>query len=471
MFFEHRDLNTAETSAEAVWQSLPERPQEGCLLLTRLRMESWTDESEPVEIQELLHWKGTQLQGCTWKGAEVPEVVQQWVEAAPCTPFRLQPIAARKRAEVLSRDQPLRLKRLDIPKPWGFEGWYTGVEKRGVVQVGTEATRTELPHALSLFRESWLAGAPEQLILLKTLNPVPEEVIGDLYLEMHEEKWEVYVVTEVDPQAWPDGVGIIKAGFHPAPLAAYQKEHGSAGLQRLKDDFREHVQRYESVRRRIDTLLDEEKNRRGLPPNEALDPATVSSLLATVPASLAEEEQALRKQVESFVGDHPVRVGDIVGFPAFNLHSLRHGIRVVEFQTPHYERRIVMFAQKVLTQDHWDTEIALKKMDPAPYEPPPPVLQTEAEGVRVEQFVDFPDFTAHRLTLAPGACWNETLHQQYHLVIPVGGEVLLTGEGFQEKVEALDAHFLPACLEGYTLQNEGPAPVTVLRSAPRPAQP
>jgi hypothetical protein len=43
-----------------------------------------------------------------------------------------------------------------------------------------------------------LADYPESLILLKTLNPVADDVIGDLYYEMHEEKWEVYVVTEID---------------------------------------------------------------------------------------------------------------------------------------------------------------------------------------------------------------------------------------------------------------------------------
>ncbi len=471
MFFHHRDLATDPTSAEAVWRTLPHRPESGCLLLTRLRPEPWTGEAEPVEIQELLHWKGTQLQGCTWKGAEVPETVQQWISEDTDAPFSLQAIAARKRAEVLHLQRPLRLKRLDIPKPWGFEGWYTGVEKRGVVQVGSEATHTELPHALSLFRESWLAGAPEQLILLKTLNPVPEEVLGDLYLEMHEEKWEVYVVTEVDPQAWPEGVGIIKAGFHPDRLAAYQAQHGDAGLAHLKHDFRAAVQAYETVRRRIDAFLDEEKIRRGWSPKEALETARVAALLETVPEPLAQEEQTLRQQVEAFVGDHPVRVGDVVTFPAFNMHSLRHGIRVVEFQTPHYERCIVMFAQKVLTQDHWDTEAALEKLDPAPYDPPAPVLQAQNAGARVEQFVDFPDFTAHRVTLEPGASWQEELGLQYHLVIPVGGEVIVRGEGFEEKADALDAYFLPACLGRYEVRNEGSAAVTVLRSAPRGAQP
>jgi hypothetical protein len=60
-----------------------------------------------------------------------------------------------------------------------------------------------------------LADHPESLILLKTLNPVSEDVIGDLYYEMHEKKWEVYVVTEIDQTAWPSGTGIIKAGLHP----------------------------------------------------------------------------------------------------------------------------------------------------------------------------------------------------------------------------------------------------------------
>ena len=95
------------------------------------------------------------------------------------------------------------LKYLKYPKPWGFEGWYTGVEKRGVVNVIDKYGETELPYALNLFKKQMIADDLESLILLKTLNPVAEKTIGDLYYELHEKKWEVYVVTEIDKTAWP----------------------------------------------------------------------------------------------------------------------------------------------------------------------------------------------------------------------------------------------------------------------------
>ena len=91
----------------------------------------------------------------------------------------------------------MRLDVLQIPKPWGYEGWYTGVEIRGVALIHDRFGRTELPYALGLFPEPLLNGADEQLILLKTLNPVREEVLGDLYLEMHEKKWEAVSYTHL----------------------------------------------------------------------------------------------------------------------------------------------------------------------------------------------------------------------------------------------------------------------------------
>ena len=59
-----------------------------------------------------------------------------------------------------------------------------------------------------------LADDLESLILLKTLNPVAEKTIGDLYYELHEKKWEVYIVTEIDKTAWPSGKGIILSLIH-----------------------------------------------------------------------------------------------------------------------------------------------------------------------------------------------------------------------------------------------------------------
>ena len=72
--------------------------------------------------------------------------------------------------------------------------------------------------------------------------------------------------------------------------------------------------------------------------------------------------------MESFTRLLDLRVGDVVRVEPYYPHSLQHGVRVVELQTPTYERFIISFAQQVVTQDHWDSEHAIAHMslDPAP---------------------------------------------------------------------------------------------------------
>ena len=71
------------------------------------------------------------------------------------------------------------------------------------------------------------------------------------------------------------------------------------------------------------------------------------------------EEKNLRQEMNSFTSMHTLRVGDVISIPTYTPHALQHGVRAIEFQTPHYERQILSFAQKVLTQSDWDTESAI----------------------------------------------------------------------------------------------------------------
>ena len=48
---------------------------------------------------------------------------------------------------------PFQLGNVKIPKPWGYETWYTGVEKRGIVKVLDKNGKTELPYSLNLFKK------------------------------------------------------------------------------------------------------------------------------------------------------------------------------------------------------------------------------------------------------------------------------------------------------------------------------
>ena len=431
--------------------------------------EPWRESGQGRRYQSLTEWRRDEngfhaVRGCVWQEERSLEDLKQWLLQA--ADGGLEFVARQVGAVVVHPDQPLKFQRLDIPKPWGFEGWYTGVEQRGVVQVAEANGRTELPHALSLFPEQLHGSHPSQLVLLKTLNPVPQEVLGDLYLELHEQKWEVNVVTEVDREAWPDGVGIVKAGPHPDKVRQFQETHGAAWKDTFRQQFREAIGHYETVRREIDAQLDATKQSRGLDPNAPLQPEQIQQLLDTVPEETAAQEKTLRLEVEGFIGDCRVRVGDIVSFPTFNLHSLRHGIRVVEFQTPHYERRIAFFGQKVLTQGHWDTDRALEVMDLAPYQPPPPQLVRDEAGVRVEQFVDFPGFTAQRITLAPGQSCEWNTGTDYHLWISVNGTANFDGNPDATALSAEEALMMPVARGAYSVRNPGSEPLILLLARP-----
>ncbi|TNF35498.1 MAG: hypothetical protein EP312_03595 [Gammaproteobacteria bacterium] len=293
---------------------------------------------------------------------------------------------------------PLALKPVHIPKPWGEEIWFTGIEQRGISQVVPVSGRPVPLHW-------WLAALPEYLlgpdsgrppVLLKILSPLPDEGFGDLYLELHEEKREVYIITGVDETAWPDGRGAIRFGVNPQTLAGYPSEAA------FREAFVAAAQAYESHRREVDAWLDQRRAEAGLPASEPADPAWLRAQLASQPDGWQQREEALRQALEHFTRLKPLQVGDVVQVPLRVPHSLQHGVRAVEFQTPVYERKILAFGQKVLTQSHWDSAegAALMVLD-ASTDPVLPVLE-QARGLQVEQVAAFEDFEVQRVALHAG---------------------------------------------------------------------
>ena len=346
--------------------------------------------------------------------------------------------------------QALELLPESIPKPWGREVWYSAVEERGVCQVASSGPGLAVgdpPDAIAAIGRSplpWLqavlpgaeAGAPGQpLVLLKILDPAPQPVTGDLYFELHEEKREVYVVIGVDECAWPGGVGYIRYGFDPDKLAARADE------QRFRAEYLAAVQAYEGVRRQLDALP------------EGVEP----------PASQQALEQRLRDDMDAYTCMQPLRVGDVVVVPSLLPHSLQHGVRTIEFQTPVYERKILSFAQQVLTQDHWDTSAAVEQMLLVP-----PVteafdcLQRE-RGVLVERIVDFPDFEVRRIRIEPGARLAQEPLRDYGLVIVVVGELALNGRCYRPE----QALLLPRAWRGQLTPANTAQPLVLLLAQPR----
>ncbi len=358
---------------------------------------------------------------------------------------------------LFKRQRPLPLQPVRIPKPWGQEIWYTGVEARGIARFGTADRQTLIPHLLAIMPSLLGQATNGPLILLKILDPLPEEIFGDLYFELHNEKREVYIVTHVDRRAWPDGTGHMRLGFQPE---AIRRAGSQAAFRRL---FLDHVVAYRKIRFEIDRLLDARRQEYGFPANQPLPLERLKDWLRKIPPALTAREKRLRQAMEAFYGTLPLQAGDVVQVPLNVPHSLQHGIRTIEFQTPVYERRIVAFGQKVLTQASWDTEQAVEEMEvTTPNRPSLPVLSSQ-QGLTVQRVVDFADFQVQRITLSAPS--EYPIHgNSYQLLIVVQGN-LVVGDQELTKEEAI---LLPASAE-ISIRPRGDTPVTFLIAIPSAA--
>lgn len=349
--------------------------------------------------------------------------------------------AAQHQTSWLDFSAPLMLEPVHIPKPWGQEIWYTGIEARGQSRVSAQGFSIPLPWVLALLPEYLSAGRERSINLLKVLDPLPDEVYGDLYFEMHEQKQEVYVVTHVDEKAWPKGEGAIQFGFDQTQRATFESDDA------FKQAYLLSVKNYEEVRRAIDVLLDQKRIAFGMALSTPLTAKQLSDWLAelsqeSIHTLLFEREKQLRCIMNSFVAQLPLKVGDVVTVPCFTPHSLQHGVRAVEFQTPVYERQILSFAQKVLTQAHWDTAAAIQKASLDAPKQKPLELLSSTPTTRIERVCQFDDFEVLRIGMAANNLLELKL-EAYALVMVLQGKLevnasllMFTGQ----------ASFIPACL-------------------------
>lgn len=277
----------------------------------------------------------------------------------------------------------MQLSPVHIAKPWGQEIWYSGIEARGESEVITPDGRLKLSEYLDIDRTATCNN--QHIVLLKVLDPNPEPVLGDLYFEVHEEKREVYVVTAIDREAWPDGRGQIRFGMNQTLRQSFGNDDAfrAAYLTTIKD--------YERVRRAIDGGAQE----------------------------LMAEELAKRTAMDAFTAVKAVEIGEVVAVPKWVPHSLQHGVRVIEFQTPTYERHIISFAQQVLTQDHWDSDHAVKHMSVEPVE----AIEFEVVASGIERIVSFEDFGVWRATVEPGMPLAMPNGVPYAICTPLDGTI------------------------------------------------
>jgi hypothetical protein len=267
----------------------------------------------------------------------------------------------------------------------------------------------------------------EPITLLKILDPLPDANLGNLYFELHEQKQEVYIVTHIDPQAWPEGVGQIQMGF------CQQKRNQYVSAATFKEAYLQVVADYREVRKTIDECLD------GLS------------------QELIQREQSLRNAMNEFIYHHPLRVGDVVKVPCLTPHSLQHGVRVVEFQTPVYERKILSFGQKVLTQQDWDTEdaMAIAHVDAAQLEVPELIFSSVA--YRLERIVNFDGFQVQRLMTEQEV--EIPLHVNANtLVMLVKGSTYFSSSNHsqirEQVISPTEAYLINPMIQGQTLRLE-----------------
>ena len=230
---------------------------------------------------------------------------------------------------------PATLEPVTVGKPWGREIWYSGIEARGESRVWTDAGTEPLSRYLAH------RGRAEPVLLLKALEPSS----GNLYLELHDTKAEVYIVDRID-----------------------------GGRDRM--------------------LLGACPDRRA-----ALGDAAFRFALLEA-ARRAEAGAVGMDEVEAFMNPIALRPGDAVTIPPGMPHCLLRGVHVIEFQTPLFERRILAASQPVETQLGWDSSEAVAAMDLSGR---PKVTRAGARtGKRRAQIVArAPGFTVTRFRLEP----------------------------------------------------------------------
>lgn len=379
--------------------------------------------------------------------AALCEPPMSWPETSGSSRAQFDQLCEELGLQPLDLNAPLPLDPVFVPKPWGQEIWYTGIEERGVSGISD----TPLAWVVDLLGD--LIGCPRAPLLLKILDPYPDENLGDLYFEMHEQKVEVYVVTHISPQAWPDGQGAIRYGFNPERVAAL-------GRDTFLSQYVEAVERYQQVRNDIDTQLAQTD------PAGPGTPQAYRNLMDSLPVELSRKEEQLRSDMYSYTQLQSLSPGDVITVEPLVPHSLQHGVRVVEFQTPHYERYILSFGQKVLTQDHWDTRRALEKAITDPQQPPDPVnVSGEADLI-----TSFDAFHVLRYQLSAGQQVSINA-DEYQVAMGVTGTVTLLSAGATGqhlKIGSECAALCPAHHQPWILTAEEEACLLIAREGPFP---
>ena len=356
------------------------------------------------------------------------ETLFQRLEGNPLLPWEVFDHWAEEQALLrVDVEKPLALEPITITKPWGCELWYSAIEQRGVSYVGSKKAHLPIHHVLAMLARRWgvvfscKAINETDLLLLKVLAPYPDEEFGDLYFEMHQYKQEVYVVTHIDQQAWPEGSGAVRLGFAANKIATYE------GPEQFRHAFEQAVDTYKEVRDEIDSLLDKKRLEHDYSIDMPLPPEVHRQWLSELPLALQQKEKRLKQQMYSFTQLHPLKLGDVVEVPSYTPHALQHGVRVVEFQNQVYERQIIAYGQKVLTQNNWDTSNAVKHMKlelPSLFNSD---VVEQGNHSKVERIVNMEHFEVYRISASAYTLMNLPISLNYQVAVAIHGDIDIDG--------------------------------------------
>ncbi len=312
--------------------------------------------------------------------------------------------AYKKKFACFSPVAGLGFKPQEIKKPWGKEVWFTGIEERGFSKginfketfssslsektsekneskkIKAKIKSTDIDELFACFKLfSFLNFGyikKNEPILLKILKPKADKIYGQLYYELHEKKKEVYIISKINQKTYPNQIGKIRLGFNQAKQKLFSNQ------KNFLEHYKKAILEYKKIRFLLDELIEKENASAATPKEEFL-----------------EKEKKLREEMESYSDYQGLKVGDVVTIPNKVPHALQAGVEAIEFQTPHYERLIISYPQKVLTQADWDTEKAFRLMKS--------VTKNKAESsqskiifknsfVEITQCVDFKEFQVYK---------------------------------------------------------------------------
>jgi pseudouridine synthase len=378
-------------------------------------------------------------------------------------------ISDAKGIPVIEPDKPIILSEGVLSKAWGAEIPFTMIEGRYVADV-TDARGTKkskLPDVLKLFPGSFGVDPEKNLVLLKLLKPGSQPRVSDLYLEVHWEKYELYVVTAIDENAWPEGKARIVCGLNAQLVAEYKARYGEAWREKYKQDFRAASDRYK------DEIYEEYTSKA---PKDKSFNDVIDKPEKTLRDEIERKEIALRDAVYNFAGYKEVSVGDVLVFPRGTVHSLRHGIEVAEVLSFHYERGILVPTLQPVTsfEGIWFTDTAFAVMEMSAYAPAEFKTVGGIPGqYAIEHLATFPlrnqYFTTERISLEKdaGICDNTVSAnsgKSYHLLMAIKGSLEISSpSGWKVELATKKAVIIPANNGSYTVKSSGGQPAVYLK--------